>query len=188
MRIFLLAGLLTYATARLIETFRKRGKVKGRVIAPYTLHFLVIGHVVVFLLALHDVLNRPVQFTIINVVGILLVAIAAIARFYSVKTLGVYHSIQIEIRQNHPVISNGPYWFSRNPYYLSNAIEVVGFPVAVNSLLGATVALLIYWPCLYLRLVLEERALLEASEVAFSQYMRRVPRFIPSPFRVGGRV
>jgi methyltransferase len=185
MRNLLLAALLTYGIARLVETFRKRDKLEGRLVAGYTLYLLVGAHVAVFLVALHDVRNAPAQLSSIHVIGLLLVAIAAVGRYHSIKTLGLYHSIQIEIRQNHPVISHGPYSFVRNPYYLANAVEVVGFPLMVNSLFGAAVALFLYWPCLYLRILLEERALSEAIKKPFFDYMRRVPRFVPNGICVG---
>ncbi len=185
MRKFFLAALLIYGAARLTETFKKRDKLEGRVVAPYTLYLLVAAHLAVFLAALHDVGNFPAQLSVIHIVGFFLVVIAAIGRYYSIKTLGAYHSIQIEIRPNHPVICHGPYSFVRNPYYISNAVEIVGFPLMVNSLCGVAVALLLYWPCLYLRIVLEERALLEAIKAPFSDYMHRVPRFVPNGICVG---
>jgi methyltransferase len=185
---FFLGVLLTYGIARLVETFKKRDKSPGHIVAPYTLYLLIAAHCAVLLVALHDVRNAPTRFGVTNLVGIAMVVIAALGRFYSIKTLGVYHSIQIEIRPNHPVISHGPYYFIRNPYYLSNAIEVVGFPLMVSSFLGAAVAVLIYWPCLYLRIVLEERALLDAIKEPFSDYMRRVPRIIPNGVRAGAYI
>ncbi len=188
MKTILVGALFTYGIARLLETFKKRPKVQGRVVAPYTLYLLVGGHIAVFLAALHDVRNLTPQLGAANFVGLAMVVVAAIGRFYSIKTLGPYHSIQIEIRENHPVISHGPYFFIRNPYYLSNAIEVVGFPLIVNSVLGTAVALLLYWPCLYLRVVLEERALLGAIKAPFSDYMHRVPRFVPTGIRVGASI
>ncbi|MGE5218265.1 MAG: methyltransferase family protein [Chloroflexota bacterium] len=171
-----------------METFRKRDKVQGEVVAAYTLYLLVGAHCAVFLAAWHEVGVLPPRFTAMNCIAIIVVVAAAIGRFYSVKTLGVYHSIHIEIRRDHPLISDGPYFFVRNPYYLSNAVEVVGFPLMVNSFLGAGVAMLLYWPCLYLRVVLEERALLEAIKAPFADYMRRVPRFFPIGFRVGASI
>jgi protein-S-isoprenylcysteine O-methyltransferase Ste14 len=188
MRIFFLLGLLLYGAGRLIETFRQRDKLGGRVIAGYTLYLLVIGHTVVFLLALHHVLTDPIRFTVINFAGIFFVTLAAIGHYYSIKSLGQYHSIQIEIRFDHSLISSGPYDFIRNPYYLSNALEIIGVPLAVGSPLAAGVALLIYWPCLYLRIVLEERALLEDLGGTFAKYMRRVPRFLPKRFWRGARI
>lgn len=188
MRMLLVAVLLSYGVARLVETFRKRDKLAGQVVASYTLHLLVAAHGAVFLVALHDLRNPQEQLSATNFIGVLSVVVAAIGRYYAIKALGPYHSIQIEIRQNHPVISHGLYWFIRNPYYVSNAVEVVAFPLMVNSFIGAVIAILLYWPCLYLRIVLEERALLEAIKEPFSDYMRRVPRFVPRGFGVGAHV
>jgi protein-S-isoprenylcysteine O-methyltransferase Ste14 len=187
MKIFLLGALVIYGVARVIETFRKRNKIHGRVIAPYTLHLLVVAHATVFAVTFYDGMGKEIvtPFVANTLLGFLLVTIATIGRFYSVKALGAYHSIQIEVRKNHPIITQGLYRFLRNPYYVSNAIEVVGFPLIVNSAIGSALAILLYWPCLYLRILLEERALLDAAKAPFSEYMRRVPRLLPMPFRLG---
>lgn len=190
MQFLLLGALFTYGVERAIETFWKWNTIKGRVIAPYTLYLLVAAHFSVFVVSLYDgaMLGAAAAFSLLSVVGLLLVVIAAIGRFASIQTLGAYHSVQIEIRKNHRLITNGPYRFVRHPYYVSNAIEIVGFPLIVNSLVGATLGVLIYWPCLYLRTLLEERALLEAIRAPFAEYMRQVPRFIPTLFPAGASV
>ena len=188
MRNIFVGMLLTYGVARLVETFRTRDKSQGQVVVAYTLYLLVADHLAVFLVVWHEVETLAPRLTATNFIGLIMVVAAAIGRFYSVKTLGVYHSIQIEIRRDHPVISDGPYFFFSNPYYLSNAVEVVGFPLMVNSFLGAAVAILLYWPCLYLRVVLEERALLKAIKAPFAEYMHRVPRFVPTGIRVGASI
>jgi protein-S-isoprenylcysteine O-methyltransferase Ste14 len=188
MRIFFLLGLLLYGGGRLIEAFRQPEKLEGRVIAGYTLYLLVIGHTIVFFLPSHHVLNDALGVTMINLAGIFFVLLAVIGRGYSIRTLGQYHSIQIEIRYNHSLISSGPYHFIRNPYYLSNAVEVIGVPLAVGSVLAAAVALLIYWPCLYLRIIVEERALLKGLGRTFAEYTRRVPRLFPRRFWRGARI
>ena len=187
MKYILVGTLLVYGAARLVETFAKRKKIRGQIIAPYTLYLLVAAHIFVFIAAFYDATARELatEVTETTVLGILLVTIAAIGRCSAVRALGAYHSIQIEIRRNHPLITCGPYFFVRNPYYLSNAIEVAGFPLIVNSWSGTALALLLYWPSLYLRIVLEERALLVALKVPFTEYMRRVPRLVPISFRVG---
>jgi protein-S-isoprenylcysteine O-methyltransferase Ste14 len=115
----------------------------------------------------------------INFSGFLLVLIAAFARFYSIQVLGAYHSIQIEIRENHPLISHGSYRLLRNSYYFSNPIEVIGFPLIVSSLAGALLGSLLYWAGFYLRVVLEGRALLKAIRRPFFEYMCCVLRFFP---------
>jgi protein-S-isoprenylcysteine O-methyltransferase Ste14 len=184
-----MGALLIYGVERTLETFWKRKTIPGLVIAPYTLYLLIVAHVMIFLVALHDGMKQNLlTLSTANVVGLSLVAIATMGRLYSIRALAGYHSIQIEIRKNHPLINQGPYRLIRNPYYLSNAVEVVGFPLIVNSLVGATLGVLLYWPCLYLRIVLEERALLQEIKTPFAEYMLRVPRFVPLPIRGGGRI
>lgn len=187
MQLALLLVLVAYGGARIFDTFRKRQTIAGRIVAPYTLHLLVAAHATVFVTAFYDGVTKDPGFPHIprTLAGVSLVALATICRLSSVRALGPYHSIQIEIRDHHPIISRGPYGFVRNPYYVSSAVEVAGFPLIVDSNIGIVLAVLLYWPCVYLRIALEERALLEAVRVPFVEYMRRVPRFVPMPFRAG---
>jgi len=181
MNFFLLGLLIIYGVERICETFWKRPTIKGRVIAPYTLYLLVAAHGTIFLVVLYEgIAKDTVSSFTSSAMGIFTVTIAGMVRCYSIRTLGLYHSIQIEIRENHPVITRGPYRFIRNPYYLSNAIEVAGFPLIVDSLTGTALCVLLYWPCLYLRIILEERALMEAIQAPFANYMYRVPRLVPA--------
>lgn len=187
MQLALLLALVIYGGARIFDTFRKRRTIAGRVVAAYTLYLLVAGHVTVFAASFYDATTKDLDDPNIPrlVAGVFLVAVATICRLYSVRVLGPYHSIQIEIRDYHPIISRGPYGFVRNPYYISSAVEVAAFPLIVDSTLGVALAIGLYWPCLYLRIAVEERALLEAVKTPFAEYMRRVPRFVPLLFPAG---
>ncbi len=183
MNIFLLSVLLLYGVERVFETFRMREKISGEIVAGYTLYLLVGCHAAVFVATLCDCAhwgdgqnqNLGWQFYL----GVLLIVAAALGRHWSIKTLGPYHSIQIEIRRNQPLITMGPYRYSRNPYYLSNGFEIIGLPLIANSGTGVALAVTLYWPALWLRIVLEEKALQEAIRESFSGYKIKTPRLIP---------
>jgi protein-S-isoprenylcysteine O-methyltransferase Ste14 len=158
-----------------------RKKINGEIVAGYTLYLLIGCHAAVFFATLRDGVywddaqNPSWQFY----VGVLLISAATLGRSWSIKTLGSYHSIQIEIRRNHPLITKGPYRYSRNPYYLSNAMEIVGLPLMANSGIGIALAIVLYWPALWLRIILEEDALQKAIRESFSDYKLKTPRLIP---------
>jgi protein-S-isoprenylcysteine O-methyltransferase Ste14 len=102
-----------------------------------------------------------------------------VSRNWAIRTLGFYHSVYIEIRDVHPLIQAGPYHYVRNPYYLSNLLEIVGLPLVSGSAWGLILAVLMYAPILVLRLMLEEKALTERLGRTFLEYKEQVPRLIP---------
>jgi isoprenylcysteine carboxyl methyltransferase (ICMT) family protein YpbQ len=152
--------IVFYGLERLVETFWKRKKVNGQT-ARYTLYLLGSAHIIVFVSAPCKSSKRQFQTASVLqlIVGLALVVAAMVCRNWSIATLGPYHSLHIEVRKEHPLITSGPYQYVRNPYYISNALELVGFPVVAHAQLALLLSLVIYMPSLLLRLLLEERAL-----------------------------
>ena len=111
--------------------------------------------------------------------GIIMVIVSTIGRNWAINTLNLYHSIHIEIRENHELIQSGPYQYVRNPYYLSNLIEAIGLPLVVNAKLAMFIAVFVYIPLLIQRLILEEKALEDKFQAQFVDYRTRVPMVIP---------
>jgi len=176
--------LALYGVERIIETFWKRKTIQGKIVAPYTLYILITIHVLIFLRVIFEWThweNEKHSWTEV-LIGLVSVVGATIVRNWSIYTLGMYHSIHIEIRDNHPLITDGPYSFTRNPYYLSNAIEVIGYPLLVGASPGILLSLCLYLPSLVLRLMIEEYALEEKLGDSFRVFKSRVPRILPDLF------
>lgn len=181
MKQFAFGFLVLYGIARVLETFWKREKIKGMIIAPYTLLLLVVAHVLIFLLIFWEWARGSGHQILwwISSVGMIMVLVSVAGRYWAIKTLGLYHSIHIEVRENHELIQSGPYKFVRNPYYLSNMVEVVGLPLVANAWYAMAVSIFLYIPLLLLRMIVEENALEEKFKAAFVSYKRKVPRVIP---------
>jgi protein-S-isoprenylcysteine O-methyltransferase Ste14 len=82
------------------------------------------------------------------------------------------------VRKNTELTTTGPYAYTRNPLYLGSAILGAGFAVAARSLWVAGL-LVVMFVALYLPVVISEEAYLRAHFPEFSEYARRVPRFLP---------
>jgi protein-S-isoprenylcysteine O-methyltransferase Ste14 len=173
--------LTLYGLGRILETFWRRKTIKGKIIAPYTLYILVALHSLIFMTVMFEWIESETQTNSLMLVSLGLLSIfgTAVVRNWSIYTLGVYHSIHIEIRDNHQLITNGPYVFMRNPYYVSNAIELIGFPLLAGSFWGIVLSISFYIPCLIFRLMLEEFALEEKFGDSFRAFKSRVPRILP---------
>lgn len=173
--------LVVYGIERILETFWKRKKIQGEIRASYTLPLLVGTCILIYLVTFWELVskeNRQITWWI-TMAGVVMVLASIAGRNWAIKTLGLYHSIHIEIRDNHELIRSGPYNFVRNPYYLSIVIESVGLPLAANARLGLLLSLFCYIPLVILRMVLEERALESKFKDQFVAYKRQVPRILP---------
>lgn len=90
------------------------------------------------------------------------------------------------IRKNTELALDGPYALSRHPLYFGNFMLAAGFAAASGRLvvLGAVIALA---AAVYLPLIREEEAaMLKLFGERYREYMRTVPRMLPTIGRASG--
>jgi protein-S-isoprenylcysteine O-methyltransferase Ste14 len=105
--------------------------------------------------------------------GFALVTVGALGRLWSLSFISGFKNVQL--------IQEGPYSVTRNPLYLSSMIGAVGIACATrNPLVLALVVVffIVYYPAVVRH---EERVLASMHPLAFPEYARRVPRFLPRP-------
>jgi protein-S-isoprenylcysteine O-methyltransferase Ste14 len=113
------------------------------------------------------------------VVGLSLIALGSLLRRYCFRTLGQYFTGDVRARSDQPVIRTGPYRLVRHPSYTAGMMMFIGIGLALGSwfsfilLTVATIATYGY------RVVIEERALLDAIGEPYRSYMKDTKRFIP---------
>ena len=122
--------------------------------------------------------KRPLH-TGLSLCGLLVFIFSFLLRSWSVKTLGIFHSTNIEIKPDHRLITRGPYNYIRHPYYLSVMMEVLSIPVTVNCLYTVWLAVMLYVPCVLVRVYLEEQVFSRTFGEEFSRYKAAVRAFIP---------
>ena len=181
MKLFAESFLLAYAAARIAETFWIRPKLRGQIICRYSFPILVSAYITFYLTVLTGVFaNDGPMSSVALSTGVAVVLTSLVGRNWSIKTLGVFHSIHIEIRHQHLWVEAGPYGFVRNPYYLSNLIEAFGLALISNARRPLAILCLIYLPSLMHRLIVEERAHKANFQGTFEAYCMRVPALIPN--------
>ena len=112
----------------------------------------------------------------LELVGFVLLVLGAMGRVWS--------SAFISGRKNAELVADGPYSIVRNPLYFFSFLGFLGAGLAFESItiavaLGA-LFFLTHWPTI----LREEIRLEELFGPTFREYAERVPRFIPSPFKV----
>jgi len=168
------------ATQRIWETFFRRKGQQGRIVKKWTfpvlsaLHFSIgIGTVVEYFSVQRDI-NLGIA-----LLGLVMFFSALTLRRRVIKTLGDYHSVHIEIRDEHPLIREGPYRVMRHPYYLSVMLELLGFPLVGNAYYAFLVSLCVYLPLLGVRIYFEEIAMEEKFGNEYKRYKAEVRGFLP---------
>jgi len=112
-------------------------------------------------------------------VGLSLLILGSLLRRYCFRTLGQYFTGDVRARSDQPVIRAGPYRLVRHPSYTAGMMMFIGIGLALGSwfsfilLTIATIATYGY------RVVIEERALLDAIGEPYRSYMKETKRFIP---------
>ena len=107
----------------------------------------------------------------IELLGFLLLIVAALGRLWSYAFIGG--------RKNQELCMDGPYSLCRNPLYFFSLIGISGAGLALQSVMLFAVAVagfLIYY---HFVIRAEERRLLTLFGDAFTAYCREVPRFWP---------
>jgi protein-S-isoprenylcysteine O-methyltransferase Ste14 len=153
---------------------------RGKIENGWTLHVLTIVHFWIGICAVVEYFLIAGELNyVISLIGLIMFSIALLGRTWAENTLGKYHSAQIEIREDQPLITSGPYKYVRHPIYFFILIEILGFPLIANAYYAFALSFFLYIPLLLLRLHLEEKVLTEKFGTAYIQYKSAIPCLIP---------
>lgn len=175
--LFFVISLVIY---RIKSCFITRNKKIGEIFQPWTLYALSLIHTIIGISAIVEYFwfIRTINY-LTTTIGLILFSLAVAGRHWALNTLGKYHSPQIEIREDQPLITSGPYCYVRHPIYFFTIVEVLGCTLIPNAFFAFFLTLFIYTPLLLLRLFLEEKALIQTFGASYLAYMEKVPCLIP---------
>jgi|SRR5271157_2450125 len=123
--------------------------------------------------------NWTAWFWIGAVVSVLGLGFAIWARAY----LGSNWSSSVTIKQDHELITGGPYGLVRHPIYTGLLTGFLGTAIAIAQV-RSLVAFAFFFAMLWFKLRLEERWMrLQFGEV-YEQYAQRVPALVPLPRKI----
>lgn len=165
---------------RILETFSRRTRKIGEIRQRWTFSLLFVAHAIVIVGSIVEylLLKRDISLIVMSF-GITLYLCGLIGRNWSIRTLGEYWSIHLEIRRDHKLIRNGPYKYVRHPAYLCIILEVCGIPLIVNSYFTFLFAVAVYIPLILLRIYYEEKEHLKIFGPEYLEYKRQVGALFP---------
>lgn len=112
-------------------------------------------------------------------VGAGVVGIALALLIWAHQTLSVSFSGNLEIREQHKLVTTGPYQWIRHPIYTAVGLWSLGLALITANWFVAflPIAFAVFF---WLRVPLEEKMMLEAFGNEYREYIGRTARFLPS--------
>ncbi|MCX6226575.1 MAG: isoprenylcysteine carboxylmethyltransferase family protein [Bacteroidia bacterium] len=125
-------------------------------------------------------LNMPVSHSaIVSYIGLSLIIIGMIIRFFSVWSLGRFFTVDVTIRENHKLKADGIYRLVRHPSYTGSILSFVGFGISINNWISILVISIPVTLAILYRIKIEERLLSNQFGSDYSDYIQRSYRLIP---------
>ena len=99
------------------------------------------------------------------------------------QTLGKQWTYAARVIKGHQLITQGPYGIVRNPIYLGMFGLILSTCIAYSRWWSGLAAVVFFLIGNHIRIRAEEQLLRETFGDQFDEYARRVPAFIPQPWR-----
>ena len=100
-------------------------------------------------------------------------------RWWSVRVLDRYFTVDVAIREDHQLIRSGPYRVLRHPSYTGSLATFYGFALALGSVWSLVLIVVVVTTAFLWRIRVEERALVSAFPQDYPAYARETKRLIP---------
>lgn len=112
-------------------------------------------------------------------VGAFLVTLGIVLRFFIIRNLGKYFTVDVTIRENHQIKKDGFYKLVRHPSYAASLLTFLGFGLYLNNWLSLIVAFLPAFFAFSYRILIEEKALIQQFGQAYLDYRKSTYKLIP---------
>lgn len=111
--------------------------------------------------------------------GMALMAAGLLLRWWSVRVLARFFTVDIAIHPGQQLVRRGPYRVLRHPSYSGALLTVLGFAVGIGHGLAAAIVVLPITAAFLWRIRVEERMLAEAFPDSWPDYARSTARLVP---------
>lgn len=119
--------------------------------------------------------------SLLGVAALTLVIAGMLVAYWARVHLGRNWSGEVMVKEDHSLITSGPYRWVRHPIYAGMTLALVGTAVATGALYGFIGAALIVFGFL-VRVRLEEALMRETFPAEYDAYRRHTARLIPGVF------
>lgn len=111
--------------------------------------------------------------------GLVLMATGLALRFWAIRVLARFFTVDVNIQPGHELIRHGPYRWLRHPSYTGSLMTFLGFGLALSNAWSLLVVLAPVTVAFVWRMRVEERVLAEAFPDQYLEYARQTKRLVP---------
>lgn len=156
-----------------VTSKRDSGSMLG--VAVQAIGFLAVGFG-----PLDLVLGAPDGPAIAELVVVLVLIAGVIGLFFaSSRAMGRNWAIVARTRDDHQLVTWGPFAVIRNPIYVALFVWILVMALALGHWRGLVLAVPLYWIGTWMRVRREEALLRAQFGIAYDAYAARVKRFVP---------
>ncbi len=111
--------------------------------------------------------------------GLALMIAGLLLRWWSIRVLARFFTVDVAIRADHELIRRGPYGLLRHPSYTGALMTFYGFALALANVWSLLIIVLPVTAVFLWRIRVEERVLAEAFPETWPTYVRATKRLMP---------
>ena len=112
-------------------------------------------------------------------IGLSLMATGLALRFWAIRVLARFFTVDVNIQEGHELIRRGPYRLLRHPAYTGSLMTFLGFGLALGNAWALLAVMAPVTVAFLWRMRVEERVLAEAFPMQYPEYARQTKRLIP---------
>lgn len=178
------ALLVTWAASEFWIGLRRRSTDHSRQRDGGTLRLLVMTVYVsialgVWLSRLHAwLIPEPPRHALV-LLGMAMMIAGIVLRWWSVRVLAEYFTVDVSIRPDHRLIRDGPYRLLRHPSYTGALATFYGFALCLGDIAALLVVILPVTLAFLWRIRVEEDVLAQAFPADYPAYARDTKRLLP---------
>lgn len=115
-------------------------------------------------------------------VGVALFAAGTILRWWSIRHLGRFFTVNVAVAADHRVVDTGPYRWVRHPSYSGLLLQFAGFGLTLGTVPSVAAVLVPPLAALLHRIRVEEAALRAHLPDSYPAYAARTKKIVPLVF------
>ena len=139
----------------------------------------VLGSITVAILLTFKVSLPLGREDIIPYAGLLMIIIGVALRLWIIRQLGRMFTVDVTIRKDHQLKTDGPYKHLRHPSYAASYLTFVGFGFSLNNWASLLVVAIPVFLAFRYRIQVEEKVLEEQFGQEYREYKARTNAMIP---------
>ena len=115
----------------------------------------------------------------IQLLGLVFLFLGVLFRLLVVYNLGKYFTVDVTIRKDHQLKTDGFYKYVRHPSYAFSLLTFVGLAIVLNNYISAPLLSILVFLMFFYRIKIEEKVLVAQFGKDYIDYIQKTNRLIP---------